>query len=113
MFGPQPPPKSTGTDIQFGVNHPYEKNLKACGLKIALRKHERLHQRTIGGIFIPEEHDAAVRMCRATVVSIGSEAKDEGLKVGDVVLYDHWSVFYDTHPIVVTNVENVIVICDE
>ena len=78
--------------------------------KVALRKLEVFHEQKRGDIIIPSSAGLNTRANKAIVVSIGEEAKKdlEGLQLGDVVLYDQLSVFYDTHPIVVTKCENII-----
>ena len=68
--------------------------------------------KTAGGIIIPDT--AQEKPQKGKVMAIGTGTKDEEmkLKVGDVVLYDSHSVFYDHHPVVVTNFENVVVILE-
>jgi hypothetical protein len=84
--------------------------MRAVGVKVVLEKLEKEHEVILpGGIIVPQESAKGFTMNKAKVVSIGSEVPaEEGLAVGDVVLYDQCSVFADTHPIVVTNYENII-----
>lgn len=85
--------------------------MRACGDKVVLQKFEREHEVILpGGIIIPQESAKGFTANKATILSIGSEvpAKELGLAVGDVVLYDQCSVFIDTHPTVVTKYENII-----
>jgi len=88
----------------------YNKNLEASGEKIVLKiVEEPGKNRTYGDIIIPDSSDKGFRATKAEVVSIGSDVPEsEGIKVGDIVLYDTYSVFYDVKPIVVTNYENII-----
>lgn len=96
-------------DGEFNPN-----SIKVYGKKIAIKKHEVYHERNVGGIFIPKSFDGATRLTKGEIISIGEEAAEEtGLKIGDNVLYDHFSVFYDTHPVVITNYENIIFQLDE
>lgn len=92
-----------------GINAPFEnENLTACGDKVVLKKHERIHERNVGGIVIPNTlENVSAKLAKATVLSIGPDVQ-EGITVGSVVLYDQWSVYYDTHPVVVTRSENII-----
>lgn len=95
--------------INFGFN----KKIKATGNKVILEKLERKREITRNGIFIPDEAVAGYTLTKARVISIGPKAEYENFKVGDIVLYDTCSVFYDTHPIVVTKVENIIGLYEE
>jgi len=92
------------------INAPYDKNLTAVGLKVAIRKLEKSHEIIRDGIYIPETSDAGGRLCKGEIISVGNEASKDGLKIGDIVMFDPYSVFWDTYPMVVTNVENVILI---
>lgn len=100
------------SDIKM-INREYTKDMKACGVRVALHKEERQHERQVGGIFIPEDTDMNHRMCKATVVSVGERAKQENVQPGQTVLYDTMSVYYDHHPRVVCDVQNVICLIDE
>lgn len=102
--------KAVVSDYYFGINAPFEEeNLTATGDKVVLKKHERLHERVVDGIVIPcTMENIGNKMAKATVLSVGP-AVEERIKVGSTVLYDQWSVFYDTHPIVITKAENIIV----
>jgi len=72
-----------------------------------------------GGIHLPKlklENDRAIK---GKVISLGEVARKEGLKEGDVVLYDMWSQFGERGKasdkpgeIVITKVENVLLICE-
>ena len=96
------------------INRPYEKKeLKACGLKVVIEKLERYHVLEKDGIALPDDYKHGGVLCKGVVRSVGPAAVVEGLEPGMVVLYDTHSVFYDTHPIVITNVENVILILND
>lgn len=87
----------------------YDKNLTATGNKVVIRRLEKYHNIDAKGIIIPESSDVNFRMTKGEIVSIGKEASDKSsLKVGDIVLYDTLSAFYDHHPIIVTKCENVV-----
>jgi len=96
----------------MGINYEYEKSLVACGTKVVIRKFERNHECLMDGIIVPMDASQMVAMAKGTIVSIGKDAIVTGLKVGDVVLYDAASVYYDHHPLVVTNFENVVLIVE-
>jgi len=85
-------------------------NITVFGNKVALKKIEVFHDRiTPEGIIIPESVDAALRLNRANIIAIGKEAHDEtGLNVGDLVLYDSYAVFHDSHPVVVLKYDSII-----
>ena len=90
------------------------KSIRVLGNKVALRKLEKYHERINDGIFIPESVDAGFRLNKAIIENISESAsKTSGLQKGDTVVYDIFSVFYDTNPIVVTNLENIIYKLDE
>lgn len=87
----------------------YDKKLRACNDLVVLRKVEKKHViRQIGGIFVPADYGHLFMLTCGIVESVGPKAKCEGLEVGMKVLYDTYSVFYKTDPIVVTRVENII-----
>jgi len=99
-------PEKNISDI--ASNREYTKKLLAVRKIVALRKHEKLHERTVGDIIIPIANDIGSNMSTADILSLGKDALKYNLNVNDVVCYDHFSVFYDHHPNVVTNVENII-----
>lgn len=79
--------------------------MKCFGNKVLIKKHETYHERNIGGIHILYSNDLSARMNKGTIVSLGDiSAKLTGLKVGDVVLYDHMATYYDfkTYAVVAT-----------
>jgi len=83
--------------------------MEATGNKVVLEKQEYSHATTYGDIILPDAYDRSSRLCKGKIMSIGSQARCLNLNVGDMVLYDTFSVFYDTYPLVVTKVENIIV----
>jgi len=88
----------------------FDKDIKAIRDKVVLKKCERFHEENKDGIIIPSDASLNGRANTGIVVSMGPEAQEdlEGLKVGDKVLYDFLSVYYDTDPIVITKSENII-----
>ena len=107
--GPEPEKNMSA----LSINHGYDKKLTALGKCVALNKHERIHERKVGDIHIPTVSTLGTNLNEADILSLGKDAEKYNLKVGDVVGYDHYSVFYDTHPKVVTNVENIICRIDD
>lgn len=89
------------------------KSIKATGNKVVLQKLDRKKDYIQKGVLIPEESIAGYTATKAKVLSIGPDALFENFKVGDIVLYDTCSVFYDTHPVVITKVENIICIVED
>ena len=89
------------------INREYDKKLKATKEKVVLRKFEKEHERIEGGIYIPT---SSQRCCNASKAKIESLHKDTktGLKEKDIVLYDHYSVYYDHHPVVVLKDVNIL-----
>ena len=88
----------------------FETNVRAINNKVVIRKHEVYHDSIRKGIVVPVSADINCRMNKGTIVSIGPKAAKDlnGLEIGDDVLYDHLAAFYDTHPIVIVNAENII-----
>lgn len=83
--------------------------ISVFGKKVAIRKHEISHEVINNGIIIPSKANVNSRMVKGTVLCVGAEAvKEFNIKVNDVVLYDALSVYRDTHPVVITNAENVL-----
>lgn len=89
-------------------NRGYDKKLTATGIRVALTKHEKLHERVVGDIIVPTTEEVGKNLNKATILSLGREASKYNLNIGDEVLYDHFSVYYDHHPNVVTDVINII-----
>jgi co-chaperonin GroES (HSP10) len=73
-----------------------------------------------GGIYIPSMAVEAEKIVKGKVISLGPEAKKEGLNIGDIVLYDKHSIHSElstgTEKVgetVITRVENVIAIVND
>ncbi|HPM74126.1 MAG TPA: hypothetical protein PLA71_00200 [Saccharofermentans sp.] len=89
----------------------YDKKLTAIGDVVVLKKLERSHtDDLVGGVAIPIGYaEGHFGMTAGIIESITKDTSEKyGIKEGDVVLYDSFSVFYNVHPIVVTKVENII-----
>lgn len=88
----------------------YFEKIKACGDKVVLKKLINTLNKKYGDILIP--HDVAKNMSFgvAEVIDLGSSEsiKDSGLKIGDYVLYDYYSVYNDNKEYVITKIENII-----
>jgi co-chaperonin GroES (HSP10) len=84
--------------------------MQACGLKVILEKVDTTQEVSYGGIVVPSHINTVTRVAKARVMSIGKEASDLdlGLKVGDAVIYDYYSVFNEHSTTTVTNIENII-----
>ena len=91
----------------------YDKKLKAVGDKVAIRKLEIRHERKVGGIIIPGRLELGANLCKGIVESVGPEAAKDGLKIGDCVLFDHYSTYGETYPVCVTKIENVVCKCED
>jgi len=99
-------------DIPQSINEPFQKELEACGEKVILKKLEYNHEQKFGEIVLPDTRSGS-KMTKAEVISVGRDAKLTGLKPGQIVLYDTYSVFFDTYPIVITKFENIIGVLEE
>lgn len=91
----------------------YDKKLTACGDKVVLRRIEKEHEIIKDGIILPEIVNKGFCMSKARVESIGPDCPNEGLKVGDIVMYDTYSSYELTHPICVIKYENLIGLWEE
>ena len=81
---------------------------KAPNDKVILEKLETVNNRVVQGIHIPDKSNLNEQLTKARIVSVGPVAKKLGLKTDDIVLYDTYSAYEDTHPYVVIKVENII-----
>lgn len=83
------------------------------GKNVAIEKFEVEHELTDkSGIIIPKGYGRGFNLVKGRVISIGADAvKATNLKVGDIVLCDHFGAFADTHPIAVYPYDNVIGKC--
>ena len=95
------------------INYDFNAKIKATGNKVVLQKLERKRDIIKNGVLIPEEFIAGYTVTKAKVLSVGPDAKFENFKEGDTVLYDTCAVFYDTHPVVIVKVENIICIVED
>lgn len=89
--------------------------MKPVGKKVLIKKyHESCINRKYGNIIIPTTpEDANMRLTKGEIISIGPEALNRCIEVGDVVLYDTMSVFDNDTDEVITNIENVIIKIEE
>jgi co-chaperonin GroES (HSP10) len=91
----------------------YDRKLQAVGDKVAIRKEERQHEVVRDGIIVPYSCIKGHNLSKGVVESVGRDAAKEGLKKGDVVLFDYFSTYGETYPVCVTKVENVICLCED
>lgn len=82
--------------------------MQATDDKVVLEKLEYIHERKFGDIIVAPNTGLGCNLTKAKVKSVGSIAKEKGFKPGDIVLYDHFSCYYNVHPTVVVKVMNVI-----
>jgi len=92
---------------QNQINRAFDKPLIAQGKNVVIRKKERYHEREVGGLYMPVDTDENKRCNTGIIESIGDEVTD-GIRVGDEVVYDFYATWADTHPVVITEVRNVI-----
>ena len=90
------------------VKADYDKKLTALNDVIVIRKLEDYHERKYGDIIIPQHIEIGFNLTKDIVESVGKDARSQGIKAGDLVLYDHFGGFYLTHPIVTVKMENII-----
>jgi co-chaperonin GroES (HSP10) len=85
-------------------------SMKPCGDKVLLKKLINTLNKKYGDILIPQEHMKNQSFGVAQVVDLGSSysIKDSGIKIGDYVLYDYFSVYNDNPEYVLTKIENII-----
>lgn len=91
------------------VSHNYN-FIKPCGDKVLLKKLVNTLNKKYGNILIPQEINKNQSFGVAQVIDLGSSKsiKDSGLKTGDYVLYDYFSVYNDNPEYVITKIENII-----
>lgn len=91
------------------ATHTYD-IMKPCGDKVLLKKLINTLNKKYGDILIPQDVGKNMSFGVAEVVDLGSSEsiKDSGLRVGDFVLYDYYSVFNDNPEYVLTKIENII-----
>lgn len=84
-------------------------NTKPVGDIVLLKKLVPTLDKKYGDIFIPHTSDKNCSMGVAEIVNMGDKAKQAtGLNIGDLVLYDYYSVFENYPVYVVTRAENLI-----
>lgn len=98
--------------IKYNINnitHTY-KSIKPCGDKVLLKKLINTLNKKYGDILIPQDVGKNMSFGVAKVVEIGSSEsiKDSGIKKGNYVLYDYYSVYHDNPEYVITKIENII-----
>ena len=84
-------------------------NLKAVDDKIVILKLENCKERMYGDIIVPLFVEENMKMTKGKILSIGPNANIYNLNVGDVVMYDTFSVFDNSDEVVITKAENVII----
>jgi co-chaperonin GroES (HSP10) len=100
-----------------------DENTRALGdLVIIQNVVQDVTRYTHDGIYIPNQYMENNKAVKGKVLSLGPKAAEEGLQVGDIVLYDKHSIFAQEgatvgtekeNKIVITRVENVIGIVEE
>lgn len=90
-------------------------SLKPCGDKVLLKKLVNTLNKKYGDILIPQDVGKNMSFGVAEVMDLGTSEsiKDSGLKIGDYVLYDFYSVFNDNPEYVITKIENIILQINE
>lgn len=90
-------------------SHTYN-SLKPCGDKVLLKKLINTLNKKYGDILIPQDVGKNMSFGVAKVIDLGTSEsiQDSGLKIGDYVLYDFYSVFNDNPEYVITKIENII-----
>jgi len=90
----------------------FDKNPRCLhvGRKVVLENISKGAERILdGGIIVPESAEINERMSKYRVVDRCDLASEEyGIEIGDVVLADRLSCYYDTYPIQVLDFENII-----
>lgn len=89
--------------------------LSPVGNFVLLKKLEQEDIRKVDGIYIPQtEHFANAKMGCGQVLELREELSEEyGVKAGDYVLYDFYSVHGDHKDTVITDVDNLIAVLTE
>lgn len=105
---------TSGTDGLYDRRvHLSEKSIALNDLVIIEMVEQESLKGTIDGIIIPESSIVNTELIKGRVVSAGPAAKIDGVRVGDVVLYDRFSAFYkppvEKGVFIITRAENVIV----
>lgn len=95
--------------ILNNVEHDYN-IIKPIGNKVLLKKLVNKIDKKYGDILIPQEYAKNNSFGIAEVIDLGNDEsiKDSGLKIGDYVLYDYYSVFNDNPEYVITEISNIV-----
>ena len=86
----------------------------ACNDSVIIKQIEQEETRNMrDGIYLPESATHNTELIKGVVMSCGPDAVRDNIKVGDTILYDRFSAFYNP-PVsigtfIITKVENVIV----
>lgn len=88
----------------------YNENMIPVGTRVLLRKLVHTLDKKYGNIILPQSVSLNSSLGLAQIVKLGTHKEIElsGLKIGDYVLYDYFSVFENNQELVLTNVENII-----
>lgn len=64
----------------------------------------------IGNIVLPQSYAKNESLGLAKVLNMGKakDIEESGLKIGDYVLYDYYSVYHNNNDYVLTRIENII-----
>ena len=62
--------------------------MKAIGRNIIINKKKEGTTRTKGGLLLAETQREDIRYTKATIVSVGEESENAGLKEGDNIYFD-------------------------
>tara|TARA_R110002020_G_scaffold90534_28_gene220525 strand:+ start:2961 stop:3290 length:330 start_codon:yes stop_codon:yes gene_type:complete len=103
---------------QYEETYKLDENSIAIGRHVILKIVEQdTNSKKYGDILIPDKHYINIEMLKAEVVSVGPDAKSEGLNLGDNVIYDRFAVFgkppRTAGIFVVIDIGNIIAIIEE
>lgn len=104
-------------DIIYSTNN-FTKKFKffsVIGKNVLIKKLVNTLDKKYGDIFIPQSINKNQAFGIGQVLELGKDQEiiESGVKVGDYILYDYFSVYHDNPDIVVTKVENIILILSE
>jgi co-chaperonin GroES (HSP10) len=86
----------------------YSETMKPIGDKLLLKKLLPTMDKRFGDILIPQSVQKNNTLGVAEIIDLGEIAKETGLKIGDFVLYDYFSVYHNNMDFVITKAENII-----
>lgn len=87
-----------------------------CNDCVLIRSLYNERSKEIGGIVLPQQYykDENTKTAKGEIVAIGKDAKEKGLNVGDVVLYDKYSAFCrpgeKAGRVLITRFENILAV---